>query len=129
MKNISLFLFTILLTSCISKIPIHSFEEEIPKPDPDYTKLEHWGAHPNKFDASDLLPENVIDDTLCLDSIDVFYVYPTIYTQGDQWNADVNDIKLNEDIQESSEETKITESSKEAEKPVEKTEPPPGTSK
>ena len=99
MKNISLFLFAILLTSCISKIPIHSFEEEIPKLAPNYSQIEHWIAHPNKFDASDLLPENILNDTLCLDSIDVFFVYPTIYTKGNQWNADINDEKLNDEIE------------------------------
>ena len=99
MKNLGLLFFLIFLGSCSSSIPLHSFEEEIPKLAPNYSKLEYWAAHPNKFDASDLLPENLIDDTLCLDSIDVFYVYPTIYTKGDQWNADVSDIKLNENIQ------------------------------
>tara|TARA_Y100000385_G_scaffold5489_1_gene6048 strand:+ start:3180 stop:4202 length:1023 start_codon:yes stop_codon:yes gene_type:complete len=99
MKNIGLFFFFFLAISCSSSIPLHSIDEEIPKPAPEYNKIEHWIAHPNKFDASDLLPLNVINDTLCLDSIDVFFVYPTIYNKGDQWNADINDKELNLEIE------------------------------
>ena len=33
-------------------IPIHRFEEEIPKLVPDYTTLDQWLAHPMKFDNS-----------------------------------------------------------------------------
>ncbi len=94
-----LYLITlILLVQCSSRIPIHSFEDEVAKEIPNYENLNHWVAHPNKFDQSDVLPENLIDDTLCLDSIDVFFIYPTIYTKGDQWNADVNNAKLNKKI-------------------------------
>jgi len=92
-----LFIF-LCFSSCKSTIPLHTFEEEVPKPLPDYSKIEHWAAHPNKFDASDVLPKNLVKDTLCLDSIDVFFIYPTIYTKGDQWNADVNNKKLNKKI-------------------------------
>ncbi len=95
MKNIGLFFFFILSIACSSSVPLHSIDEEIPKPAPNYSKIEHWIAHPNKYDASDLLPVNLINDTLCLDSIDVFYVYPTIYNKGNQWNADINDKELN----------------------------------
>lgn len=100
MKNLGLLFFLSFIVSCSSSIPLHTFEEEIPKPTPEYNNLANWMAHPNKFDGSDLLPENLISDTLCLDSIDVFYVYPTIYTKGNQWNADINDLKLNQQIDE-----------------------------
>ena len=94
-KSFSLILACFFFSSCVSKIPLHSFEEEIPKTVPDYTTLDQWIAHPDKFDNSDLLPKNLIDDTLCLDSIDVFFIYPTSYVRGDQWNADIADKKIN----------------------------------
>ena len=98
MKNLVQLLFFCLTVSCSSSIPLHSFEEETPKEEPDYSNINHWIAHPEKFDGSDVLPINVTNDTFCLDSIDVFFVYPTIYTDGKDWNADINDIKLNEKI-------------------------------
>lgn len=98
MKNLGLVFILCLIVSCSSTIPLHSFEEEIPKLEPNYSNLDHWIAHPNKFDGSDILPENLLNDTLCLDSIDVFFVYPTIYNKGEDWNADINDHKLNKRI-------------------------------
>ena len=94
-KLLCLTLVSSLLWSCVSPIPIHRFEEEIPKLVPDYTTLDQWIAHPLKFDNSDLLPKNLLDDTLCLDSIDVFFIHPTTYLKGDQWNADINNKKIN----------------------------------
>ena len=76
-----------LLASCGSTIPLHTFEEEIPKASPDYTNINHWIAHPDKFDNSEKLPENVVNDTFKLDSIDVFFVYPTLYFDGLEWNS------------------------------------------
>ena len=52
--NYSLILACLFFSSCVSKIPLHSFEEEIPKTVPDYTTLDQWIAHPDKFDNSDL---------------------------------------------------------------------------
>ena len=87
-----------LLAQCSSRIPVHNFEDEVTKTPPSYENLNHWIAHPNKFDQSDVLPKNLTNDTLCLDSIDVFFIYPTVYTKGDHWNADINDEKLNKKI-------------------------------
>ena len=94
-KMLCLTLVCPLFWSCVSPIPIHRFEEEIPKLVPDYTTLDQWIAHPLKFDNSDLLPKNLLDDTLCLDSIDVFFIHPTTYLKGDQWNADINNKRIN----------------------------------
>ena len=46
MKNIGLFFFFILNIACSSSVPLHSIDEEIPKPAPNYSKIEHWIAHP-----------------------------------------------------------------------------------
>jgi hypothetical protein len=87
------------MDSCASRIPLHSFEEEIPKASPDYTNINHWIAHPDKFDNSEILPENVINDTFKLDSIDVFFVYPTLYFDGLEWNSEIENKKLNKKIE------------------------------
>ena len=88
-----------LLASCNTTIPIHSFEEEIPKASPDYYNINHWIAHPDKFDNSEILPENVENDTFKLDSIDVFFVYPTLYFDGLEWNSEIENKKLNKKIE------------------------------
>tara|TARA_B100000900_G_C20513192_1_gene688906 strand:- start:135 stop:1118 length:984 start_codon:yes stop_codon:yes gene_type:complete len=98
MKKCIYLITLFLLAKCSPVIPVHIFDDETPKSEPIYRNLNYWAAHPDKFDQSDLLPKNLVDDTLCLDSIDVFFIYPTIYTSGDQWNADVNDEKLNKKI-------------------------------
>ena len=99
MKNLFQFLVLFLsLYSCTSRLPLHSFEEEIPTAAPDYTNINHWMAHPDKLDQSNWMPENVVNDTFYLDSIDVFFVYPTIYFKGSEWNAEIEDEKLNKRI-------------------------------
>ena len=95
MKKCIYLITLFLLAKCSPVIPLHVFEDETPKSEPIYRNLNYWAAHPDKFDPSDLLPKNLIDDTLCLDSIDVFFIPPATYTRGDQWNADVNNEKLN----------------------------------
>ena len=98
-KKVLLFLVLFLtLGSCVIKIPLHSFEKEVPKTKPNYSNINYWAAHPGKFDYSDFLPKNLENDSLILDSIDVFYVYPTMYNNGLDWNASVEDKKLNKKI-------------------------------
>lgn len=47
---------------------------------PDFSRLDYWAAHPDKKDPSDSVPEplrqNYHQDT----SVDVFFIYPTTYT-------------------------------------------------
>ena len=98
-KKITLFsVFLFVLSSCTNKIPLNSFEEEVPKPAPVYSNIEHWAAHPDKSDYSDLKPKNLLNDTLSLDSVDVFFVYPTLYFDGIDWNTDFSNKKLNKKI-------------------------------
>ena len=54
-KLLCLTLVSSLLWSCVSPIPIHHFEEEIPKLVPDYTTLDQWIAPPLKFDNSRII--------------------------------------------------------------------------
>ena len=72
--------------------PPFSFGER-PHPEaPDYTFLDDWAAHPDKFDASDNDPptESRLSEPLA----DGFYIYPTTY-RGQTWNADLDDSAVN----------------------------------
>lgn len=63
---------------------------------PDYSKLDYWAAHPTKKDASDIETELSSQP-----SVDVFYIYPTIYTQPNftDFSASLSDQKLNAEIE------------------------------
>jgi hypothetical protein len=72
---------------------------------PDYGNLRDWAAHPDKIDTSDSIPRDAplgVKNEQTEAQIDVFFVYPTIYTgteKGDtNWNADIFDAALNEKI-------------------------------
>jgi len=70
---------------------------------PDYSNLDYWIAHPEVQDMADETPgKGKLSDNQENADVDVFFVYPTIYT-GEQnpdspWYADVNDTELNEKI-------------------------------
>jgi hypothetical protein len=82
---------------------------------PDFSEMYNWAAHPYKVDPSDSTPapyrQFIYDST-----VDVFFIYPTSYTDNDavnpedlsnpleqlKWNASVNDSALNERTDESS---------------------------
>lgn len=75
-------------------------------PQPDYANLHYWAAHPNKIDLADTIPyQSNVKNEQNIARADVFFLYPTIYTQKPTnrytWNADTNDEKLNKQIDES----------------------------
>ena len=87
--------FTIL--SCKTYKPI-SIYNEINKESIDYSNLDYWAAHALKKDEADSTPDNLTQPNE-LHNVDVFFIHPTTYTGDkgeDQWNADINDKKLNE---------------------------------
>jgi hypothetical protein len=67
-------------------------------PAPDYSLDKYWSALPFREDAADVIPygEAWISDSA--KQVDVFYMYPTLYRKGENWNADLNDEKLNQRI-------------------------------
>lgn len=73
----------------------YNFKKDISKPD--YSNLNYWAAHPFKYDPSDNIPKGIKDKSK--DSLaDVFFIYPTTYTDKKMpmgWNADINNKKLN----------------------------------
>jgi pimeloyl-ACP methyl ester carboxylesterase len=62
---------------------------------PDYIQLDHWAAHPFKWDPSDSIPRPLRGEPK--DSVaDVFFIHPTTYTGNRAgWNADINDNEIN----------------------------------
>ena len=64
---------------------------------PNYSQLKFWAEHPHKIIKHATLPKNYTD-SLYKDSsnIDVFFIHPTFYHSGKNWNADLNDKELNE---------------------------------
>ena len=83
--------------SCKPLTPINDFSlKNAPSP-PNYSDLSCWVAHPLKADFSDKFPKNFSTDTT-IKGIDVFFIYPTLLLKGEQWNASVEDKKLNKKI-------------------------------
>lgn len=70
---------------------------------PDYANMKYWIAHPDQDDMADLVPgKGEIKEYQDSSDVDVFFIYPTIYTKKQDkehpWFADVNDEKLNKNI-------------------------------
>jgi hypothetical protein len=107
-KLIFTFFFSLVITSCSVKTHTLTVRyENSPTPaKPDYSKVESWAALPTKVDAADSTPrKSTVTNNQVSAKADVFFVYPTIFTDAPkneyQWNADVNDVALNNDIQRS----------------------------
>ena len=114
MKRIILPILSLaLLASCSKVIHLTKSFEESPLPEaPNYANPDHWAALPTKEDMADGLPGGEVGEALQTKGdlqdrqadapVDVFFLYPTIYsyepTQPNQWNADVNDPELNQRI-------------------------------
>ncbi len=93
------------VSACSKKVyrPASQTERRSQTTAPDYDKLEFWAAHPDKKDNADRTPGNLFEDNQSTAAVDVFYIYPTIYTgkKGqDQWNAPVDDPEFNKSVDE-----------------------------
>src|SRR5690242_2721637 len=96
---IFLFLSSATMVSCSQKIYGHSekydFKSETGAPD--YSDQDYWAASPFKQDPSDEVPRDLQPSEK--DSLaDVFFIYPTSYTdlkKPDGWNADIDDAEIN----------------------------------
>ncbi|MBR9920294.1 MAG: DUF3089 domain-containing protein [Bacteroidetes bacterium] len=99
-KTILKVIILLLLTSCSIK-PKGTFGESQKPMAPNYDDLYYWAAHPDKADAADLVPPPLQDSLVPAQVVDVFFLYPTIYTgkKGDKgWNAPVDDPDFNERV-------------------------------
>ena len=89
-----------LMISCSHKISGQKINYHFQSKDhqPDYSDLNYWAASPFKYDPSDNVPKGFKDktkDTLA----DVFFIYPTTYTDTKMpmgWNADIDNEALNQ---------------------------------
>jgi hypothetical protein len=79
-----------------NKLPV--FDEKMSPAPPDYSLDKNWSALPFRTDEADIIPKSEIWIHDSLKQVDVFYVYPTIYTKGKNWNADIANQKLNDRI-------------------------------
>lgn len=93
--NLCLILFLLPVSLLAQQI---SFDAETHPLEPAYSVDRNWSALPFRADAADALPkeETWISDSL--KNADVFYVHPTIYTKGSQWNAGLDMEKINKKV-------------------------------
>ena len=75
-----------------------SFNTQTPPPAPNYSQTASWAALPFRVDAADATPRGIAMVSDSIKEADVFFIYPTTYTKGQTWNADVNDIDLNKQV-------------------------------
>jgi len=75
--------------------PPITFAESTHPPEPDYTQLANWTAHPDKYDVTDQDPSGETRNEQ--PAADAFYINPTTF-RGMQWNASVTDKAANEDV-------------------------------
>jgi Protein of unknown function (DUF3089) len=83
-----------------------TFEARTSPKAPIYSDLKNWASHPQIKDQSDSIPKSLLKNkksqTPISTEADVFYIYPTIYTQeiGPEkaWNAALDDSALNQKI-------------------------------
>ena len=96
---IFLFFSFTAMVSCAGKMYGHAenYNFKSKKGVPDYSNPDYWAASPFKQDPSDEVPndfKNSGRDSLA----DVFFIYPTSYTdlqKPDGWNADIGDGEIN----------------------------------
>jgi hypothetical protein len=101
-----LYLLTLIMTlgACATRAPKGTFDNDQHPKFVDYSLAENWASLPDKSDPSDLwaggkLPNYVGDE------VDVFYLYPTIYTGAKRyqthWNAPTDLPEFNREVDES----------------------------
>ena len=87
------------LTAKKKDIPKEDFNINLVGDAPNYAELKSWVEHPKKTKHYATLPKNYFDTLFNKNpNIDVFFIHPTLYFKGNNWNADINDEKLNEKI-------------------------------
>jgi len=64
-------------------------------PEPNYAELKSWSAHPDKEDFADKNPKGTKAENQAEAKADVFYIHPTTFMGGLDWNADCYDPELN----------------------------------
>lgn len=94
------FFFSVVffLLSCSPRLqsPSTTFDINLSPSAPSYYNLSYWAFYPDRDEAIMLLPKNYTDTLFDTNpSLDVFYIHPTSYNSGDNWNASLSDTVLN----------------------------------
>ena len=94
-----LVLVCLLMSACSNQY--HAFESNYtfttPAGIPDYSNLDHWAAHPSKWDPSDSLSAPLKDNYQPDSSVDIFFIHPTTYIDEKKtygWNAPIDNAAL-----------------------------------
>jgi hypothetical protein len=66
--------------------PTHGWDPSRHGPDPDYAQEENWAARPGKANLTDYVPQGVPSPSGDR-QVDVFFIHPTGYMHGDDWNS------------------------------------------
>lgn len=98
-KTFQFLIFILCVAEIFGQRTIHS-KQMVTTDSPDYSLATNWNALPFRKDAADYYPKNEIPLSDSLKEVDVFYVYPTLYTHKKEkyWNANIEDKKLNKRI-------------------------------
>ena len=84
------YLFRYTIGGLIIELTIGGFDPAKAPPAPDYAQESSWAALPDKEDASDRIPDGLVETASpARDLVDVFYIHPTGYMGRDNWNATV----------------------------------------
>ncbi|MEZ5013866.1 MAG: DUF3089 domain-containing protein [Chitinophagales bacterium] len=85
--------------SCADYMPVKAdYSPAGIPPAPDYAKEENWSALPDMEDFGDHIPGNSViplHDGQDTASVDVFYIHPTTFFSRTEWNASLDDEKVN----------------------------------
>ncbi len=77
-------------------MPETHFDDTPRPPAPDYSDEAAWAARPDRTDLGDVAPENsAYPDRQTEASVDVFYIHPTTYRGGENWNQDLAMAEVN----------------------------------
>lgn len=97
--NVKLLLPATVLSFCLFYAclkPVKKFARYTPPPSPDYSLEKNWAALPQIKDSADTVPYGSnLKDGQADAKVDVFFIHPTMYYKGKNWNADVNDKRTN----------------------------------
>jgi hypothetical protein len=106
-KFLYAFTLLLLLSSCSGRAIKRAFSgdfdaSKVPQA-PDYSRDANWAALPWVEDNADVVAKGCsVPDQQASAAVDVFFIYPTIYSGNPKdkfpWNASVSDTKLNEKI-------------------------------
>lgn len=97
--NNLLFFLIPFLPACSPKYTryLNKYQFRSPSPEPEYSNLYYWAAHPAKKDPSDSIPKPLKDQYRFDSSVDVFFLHPTTFTDKESplWNATIDDARIN----------------------------------